>query len=183
MRSVPSVFERRTRSVGALIVGSLALRGAFLFLAGPHAGLTRDELAYHQIATNFAAGKGLYQTNNPFFPGQMLFAWQAPLYPFLLGMLYAVVGPSVVAGKLFGVLVSTITVYLTYDLARRVFAQGKDRAVAEPIGLAAGWLIAVYPGLLTNAHLLLSETLFTRWSWATRTPRTSRSATDRKSVV
>ena len=161
MRSVSPVFERRTRSVGVLIVGSLALRGAFLFLAGPHAALTGDELAYHQIATNFAAGEGLYQTNNPFFPGQALFAWQAPLYPFLLGMLYAVVGPSVVAGKLFGILVSTITVYLTYDLARRVFAQGKERAVAEPIGLAAGWMIAVYPGLLTNAHLLLSETLFT----------------------
>jgi hypothetical protein len=147
--------------VALLIVCSLSLRAAFLLLAGPRSALTGDELAYDQIAANFAAGRGLYQTNNPFFPGQTLFAWQAPLYPFLLGVLYLVVGHSVVAAKTLGVLVSTIAVYLTYDVARRVFAQGKERAVAEQIGFAAGWLIAVYPGLLTNAHLLLSETLFT----------------------
>jgi dolichyl-phosphate-mannose-protein mannosyltransferase len=161
VRSVSPAFESHTRSVALLIVCSLGLRAAFLILAGPRAALTGDELAYDQIAANFAAGRGLYQTNNPFFPGQMLFAWQAPLYPFLLGVLYLVVGHSVVAGKALGVLVSTIGVYLTYDLGRRVFGQGKERAVAERIGLAAGWLIAVYPGLLTNAHLLLSETLFT----------------------
>ena len=155
------VFERGPRSVGALIACSLALRATFLFLAGPRAALTGDELAYHQIATHFAAGEGLYQTNNPFFPGQVLHAWQAPLYPVLLGMLYAVVGPSVVAARVLGVLVSTVTVVLTYDLARRVFARGNERGVAEHMGLVAGGLVAVYPGLLTNAHLLLSETLFT----------------------
>ncbi len=148
-------------SAGLLVAGALALRVAFLLIAGPHAALTGDELAYHQIAGNVAAGRGLYQTNNPFFPGQTLYAWQPPLYPLLLGMLYAVFGSSVVLGKAFGILAGTALVYLTYDLARRAFAESTERVVAERIGLAAGWLIAAYPGLLTSAHLLLSETLFT----------------------
>jgi hypothetical protein len=147
--------------VAALVASALALRVVLFLLAGPHAALTGDELAYHQIAGNVASGRGLLQTDNPFFPGQVLYAWQAPLYPLLLGALYAVLGSSVALGKAFGILASTATVYLTYDLARRSFAESVERAVAERIGLAAGWLIAVYPGLLTSAHLLLSETLFT----------------------
>ncbi len=97
-------------SVVALVAGALAVRVAFFLLAGPHAALTGDELAYHQIAGNVAAGRGLLQTNNPFFPGQALYAWQAPLYPLLLGALYAVLGSSAALGKAFGILVITVAV-------------------------------------------------------------------------
>lgn len=145
------------RSVGALVLLALVLRVLFLILAGVNAPLTGDEPAYQQIAENFAAGRGLYQTNNPFFPAQVLYAWQAPLYPLALGILYRLAGVNPLVGKLFGVMVSAATVYVVYDLTRRVF--GGDARATRTAWLAA-FLVAIYPGLLTNAHLLLSETLF-----------------------
>jgi len=159
-----SEIENR-KAVVALLAFAFLLRVAFLFLAGVNAPLTGDEFAYQQIAENLAAGRGFFQTNNPFFPGQVLYAWQAPLYPLLLGALEKFVGGSVAAAKLFGILVSTATVYVVYDLTRRVFRAPLRENVAEEkrahhIALAAGLLVAIYPGFLTLAHLLLSEGLF-----------------------
>jgi 4-amino-4-deoxy-L-arabinose transferase-like glycosyltransferase len=143
---------------------ALALRLLFLWLAGLDAPLVGDELAYQQIAENLASGQGFVQTNNPFFPGERLYAWQAPLYPTSLGLLYVVFGVNILNAKLLGILVSTSTVYIVYDLARRVFRTAGEgihgAETAERIGLAAGLVAAIYPGLLTNAHLLLSETVF-----------------------
>lgn len=133
---------------------ALVLRLLFLLLAGVNAPLTGDELAYQQIAENVAAGRGFFQTNNPFFPGEALYAWQAPLYPLCLGLIYTALGANVLAAKAFGILVSTVTVYATYDLARNMFHDPRA-------ALVSGALVAIYPGLLTNSHLLLSETLFT----------------------
>lgn len=149
----------------ALLAGAILLRVAFLVLAGVNAPLTGDELAYQQIAENVAAGRGFFQTNNPFFPGQVLYAWQAPLYPLALGTLYALFGNHVLVAKLFGVIVSSATVYVVYDLTRRIFGSlflEKDhaRGSAERCALTAASFIAIYPGLLTHAHLLLSETLY-----------------------
>jgi 4-amino-4-deoxy-L-arabinose transferase-like glycosyltransferase len=160
--------SRISLSVVALIAFALVLRVAFLLLAGVHAPLTGDELAYQQIAENVAAGRGLYQTNNPFFPGQLLYAWQAPLYPLALGALYKIVGSNVLAAKWFGIVVSAATVYVVYDLTRRVFcaswvANEPDEKRARRIALAASFLVAIYPGFLTLAHLLLSEGLFIFW--------------------
>lgn len=148
-------------SLPVLLSCALMLRVAFLWLAGANAALTGDELAYHQIAMNVAAGHGLYQTNNPFFPGQVLYAWQAPLYPLALGLVYRFAGANVALARMCGVLVSTATVYVVYDLAKRVFRETTRGVSSERVGWAAGFLVAIYPGLLTNAHLLLSETLFT----------------------
>lgn len=144
-------------SILALVLFALVLRVVFLVLAGIHAPLTGDELAYQQIAENFAAGRGFYQTNNPFFPDRTLYAWQAPLYPLALGILYKLVGVHVLLAKLFGVIVSAATVYVVYSLALRVFA---GHPLAQRIAFLAAFLTAIYPGFLTNAHLLLSETLF-----------------------
>ncbi len=147
-------------SLAVILLLALALRLGFLVLAGVDAPLTGDELAYQQIAENVASGRGLFQTNNPFFPGETLYAWQAPLYPLLLGFLYEVSSSSPLTGKLATLLVSTATVYVVYDLARRVFRAAYPEASARRAGLGAALWVAVYPGLLTLAHLLLSETLF-----------------------
>lgn len=145
-----------------LLLLALLLRVGFLLLAGINAPLTGDELAYQQIAENFAHGLGLFQTNNPFFPGQILYSWQAPLYPLALGVLYKLIGVHILAAKFFGILISTAMVYVVYDLAYRVFRSTvKDEQQARRIAIVSGVLTAIYPGLLTNAHLLLSETFFT----------------------
>ncbi|MCC7160907.1 MAG: glycosyltransferase family 39 protein [Anaerolineae bacterium] len=140
------------------------LRVLFLVLADVNAPLTGDELAYQQIAENVLTGRGFFQDNNPFFPGQVLYAWQAPLYPLSLAVAYALFGNSLLVAKGMGIFISTATVYVTYDLARRVFAQTspteQDHVPARRIALVAAFLVALYPGFLTHAHLLLSETLF-----------------------
>jgi 4-amino-4-deoxy-L-arabinose transferase-like glycosyltransferase len=172
---------QRLADLKLLLVLALVLRLALLLLAGVNAPLTGDELAFQQIAVNVAAGRGFVQNNNPFFPGQLLYAWQAPLYPLSLAAVYLLFGTDPIIGKLFGVLLGVATVYLTFDLARRVFPNSPDghetRPSSGPLGCeqdlrlhrrgraGAAWLaalfVAIYPGLLTNAHLLLSETLFT----------------------
>lgn len=160
------VMRHRRLALGGVLLLALVLRVLFLVLAGVDAPPVGDELAYQQIAENFAAGRGLFQTNNPFFPGQSLYAWQAPLYPLLLGLLYSVLGQTLLLAKAFGILVSTATVYVTYALAFRVSRSMLPRSephsdtVRTPIALVAAFLVAIYPGLLTHAHLLLSETLF-----------------------
>jgi hypothetical protein len=159
-------FTRRS-SLVTLVLFAFLLRVGFLFLAGVNAPLTGDELAYQQIAENFAAGRGLYQTDNPFFPEQILYAWQAPLYPLALGVLYSLFGPNILAAKFLSVIVSTATVYVMYDLTRRIFHliflnadTRADTSRSTQCALLAALLFAIYPGFLTNAHLLLSETLF-----------------------
>ncbi|MBI4675332.1 MAG: glycosyltransferase family 39 protein [Chloroflexi bacterium] len=159
------ILYSRTWSIIALLAFAFVLRAAFLFLAGVNAPLTGDEFAYQQIAENLTAGRGFFQTNNPFFPGQVLYAWQAPLYPLLLGALYKFVGSNILVAKLLGIVVSTATVYVVYDLTRRVFRAPllenvTDETRAHNSAFVAGFLVAIYPGFLTLAHLLLSEGLF-----------------------
>lgn len=164
MRTLSSAV-RSPGSLAVLVVFALVLRIVFLLLAGVHEPLTGDEIAYQQLAEHFAAGQGLFQTNNPFFPGQVLYAWQAPLYPLALGVIYSLVGTDPLIGKLFGVIVSAATVFVMYDMSRRVaraafVADDAEDERAQLIAFGAAFLVAIYPGLLTNAHLLLSETLF-----------------------
>lgn len=136
-----------------MLLLALVLRLAFLLLGGINAPLTGDEVQYQQLAVNVASGRGFVQDNNPFFPGQTLYAWQAPLYPLALAVLYLLFGPHVLVAKLFGLALGVGMVWLAYDLARRIFSDAR----------AAWWaalFVAVYPGWLTTGHLLLSETLF-----------------------
>ena len=145
--------SRESSRLTTLLALALALRLLFLFLAGVDAPLSGDELAYQQIAAHVAEGHGFWQDNNPFFPYQVLYAWQAPLYPLSLAIIYLVFGQHLLLAKLFGILISTATVYLTYDVAARLFEDWRA-------AFASGLLLAIYPGFLTSAHLLLSETLF-----------------------
>ena len=181
---------QRLANLKFLLALSLVLRLAFLLLAGVNAPLVGDELAFQQIAVNVAAGRGFIQNNNPFFPGQVLYAWQAPLYPLSLAVLYFFLRPDPIFAKLFGLLIGVATVFLTFDLARRIFSPAIreaghslphlaasnsssppfEKGNPNPPSLRNGWsgrapwlaalFVAVYPGFLTSAHLLLSETLF-----------------------
>ncbi|MGE5141687.1 MAG: phospholipid carrier-dependent glycosyltransferase [Rudaea sp.] len=167
IRDVP--WRRTLFSLPVLLALALILRVIFLLLAGVRAPLAGDESQYQQIAENLAAGRGFIQNNNPFFPGQILYAWQAPLYPLLLGILYRLLSPDPLVGKLFGILLGVVTVAVVYDLARRIWrprgqtageSVGAAGSSGENVALLGGFAVAAYPGFLTNAHLLLSETLF-----------------------
>ncbi len=166
MRCISAVNRPLSWLVGVLLL-AFGLRVVFMLLAGVNAPLTGDELAYQQIAENVAAGRGFFQNNNPFFPGQILYAWQAPLYPLALGVLYKIFGVNILIAKLFGIVISTATVYVIYDLTfhvSRLMQANNEHSPHAPrsalLPFVAAFLIAIYPGFLTHAHLVLSETLF-----------------------
>ncbi|MBW7995588.1 MAG: hypothetical protein FVQ81_03230 [Candidatus Glassbacteria bacterium] len=79
--------------------------------------------------------------------------YQAPLYPYLLGALYALTGPNVLAAKLCQAVLGSATVMLTYLLGCRLFSR---RA-----GLIAAGLVAVTPIFPFYEIFLLRATLVT----------------------
>jgi 4-amino-4-deoxy-L-arabinose transferase-like glycosyltransferase len=78
-------------------------------------------------------------------------AWP-PGYPLLLAALYSVFGPSLLAAKVCNVLVGTGTVLLTYLIACELRR--------PTVGLVAAAILALFPGHVLFAPLILSEAFF-----------------------
>ena len=130
--------------VMALLAVALLWRVVFFLemYASPYAdNLTLDSQVYHEVALAAAAGEWSH--------GETFF--QAPLYPWVLGAIYSLVGPSQTLVKLFQILLSVASCWLIYRLANRVF----DRTVA----LVALAISAVYGMSLYFANELLVVTV------------------------
>ncbi len=116
----------------AVFLAAFALRAVYLFqsASGPAFWIpTVDAGIYHEIAARWAEGRGM----------SGLFFWQPFFYPFFLGLLYKVVGVSVLSAKVANILLGSLTCVLTRRLGRRVF------------GSVAGWtagMICVFYGPL-----------------------------------
>jgi len=100
-----------------------------------------DSQIYHEMAARIAAGDVI---------GHSTF-WQAPLYPYFLGVIYWIFGISITAAKLVQVLISAINCYLIFRLAANVF----DKRVAW---LAFG-IAAIYGPFIFFATELLAPVL------------------------
>ncbi|MBU1319010.1 MAG: tetratricopeptide repeat protein [candidate division Zixibacteria bacterium] len=100
-----------------------------------------DSQTYHEMAAQIAAGDVI---------GHSTF-WQAPLYPYFLGVLYWLFGVSITAAKLVQVLISAVNCYLIFRLAAKVL----DRRVAW---LAFG-IAAIYGPFIFFATELLAPVL------------------------
>lgn len=85
-----------------------------------------DAGVYHDAAVSFASGGPL--ADGPF--------WQPPLWPALLGVLYRIVGPSVLAAKLMLAMMAIGSCLLAGHLASRLFSPG--------VGTASGMMLALY---------------------------------------
>ncbi|MDH3214479.1 MAG: glycosyltransferase family 39 protein, partial [Myxococcales bacterium] len=100
-----------------------------------------DPRFYHEWALRIAGGD--WWGDGPFF--------MAPLYPYFLGSLYRVFGPSFLVPRLVHAVLGALTCVLVWRLAREFF----DRRVA----LLAGALTAVYSMLIFYEGSLLAENL------------------------
>jgi arylsulfatase A-like enzyme/4-amino-4-deoxy-L-arabinose transferase-like glycosyltransferase len=161
----------------AVVLVALLVRAVALVAA---AGLQPllDEQLYAQRAAALLDGRGFlgsYQSwvlhddglippaDLPQYPG----AWQPPGQSLFMAGVMALTGRSLFAVKAAQVLLGAVSVWLVYLLGRAW--QG------EREGLAAAWLVALYPNLIAFTHYLWSETLFTfllllgLW-WLTRRP-------------
>ncbi|UCC43042.1 MAG: glycosyltransferase family 39 protein [Candidatus Zixiibacteriota bacterium] len=105
--------------------------------------LTVDNYYHHNWARTIADGNFLGDTTY----------FRAPFYVFCLASVYALVGPSLMAARVFGLIVGLGSIYMTYKLGQRLF----DRR----IGLIAALVHALYPIALYFEAELLLDSLFT----------------------
>lgn len=142
MRGLPS-----TRWLAVALFGAaLLIRLVYLHQARAHplhdyVFALVDSLYYHRNALRIAQGELL--RDKPFF--------LAPLYPHLLGALYALFGPSLDAVRGFQALLGAASCVLLQQLGTRLFD--------ARVGLLAGLLLAVYPLQLFYTGLLLPTVL------------------------
>lgn len=96
-----------------------------------------DAEVYHEAAARLAATGSL--TDGAF--------WQPPFFPFLLGGVYTVFGPSMFAAKLFFAFVGAMSCTLVWAIGRRLFT--------PEVGFVAGCILVVYgPFVFFNTQLL-----------------------------
>lgn len=100
-----------------------------------------DARLHFDLAREIAAGDWL---------GQKIF-YYAPLYPYVVALVFSVCGATVLAVALFQVALSVVEVGVIMSLARRVFGHG--------VGLIAGMLAASYGPFVFYTGFLLKETL------------------------
>jgi tetratricopeptide (TPR) repeat protein len=100
--------------------------------------LDLDTKFYDSWARRIAAGD--WVGHDVFFMG--------PLYPYFLGLVYKIFGPSLLAAKLVQSLVGALTAGVVYLLGREVFGAA--------VGVVAGLLAALYiPFIFTDTLILL----------------------------
>ena len=137
------------RTLAYLAIGAVAVRIVYLIALARDYGPRSDANHYQAIASAFAHGNGISAP----FPFTYLHptAFRPPLYPALLGALYWVTGVHVGAGQLLNVALGALVVVLAAVLAARIAGRRG--------GVAAGVVVAIYPPLLANDVVLLSEPL------------------------
>lgn len=140
--------QARSPWPGTILIAlvALALRAGYLYY---YSGLpdwnwlTVDNWYHHNWAGTIADGDLLGGTTY----------FRAPLYVWLLGLLYAVFGASIWVARLFGLALGVVAPLLTRRLAERVYSPSA--------GLIAGLLHACYPVAIYFDLELLLDPLFT----------------------
>jgi hypothetical protein len=137
------------RTLAFLAVGAIGVR--LLYLVGFARDYTprRDADHYQAIASAFSNGDGIAAP----FPFTYLHptAFRPPLYPAFLGAFYWVTGDHVGVGQLLNVALGAAVVVLAAMLGAHIAGYRG--------GVAAGVAVGVYPPILANDVVLLSEPL------------------------
>jgi len=132
-------------ALAAIVAGALALRLWNVSELAAHdpffARPSVDELMYHEWAQEIAAGD---------WRGDQVFL-NGPLYPYLLGGLYALVGPSVYAARAGQALIGALSCVLTWWVGRRRFSPA--------VGLGAAALVAASRMLIFYDSVLVADAL------------------------
>lgn len=141
-----SPFARRLLAVALL---GLAARVAYGLITKDASGFTGDALWYHQVANNLADGHG-YAV--PFRGDDTVpTAFHLPLFPTVLAAFSLLGLDSETAHMVVGCALGALTVALVGVIARRLDG--------DAAGLASALIAALYPGLVMNDSVLLSESL------------------------
>lgn len=159
----------RWRSLLIVIVVGAVARVLYALLVVPDYLPNSDAFQYQDIARNINAGQG-FSTAYPWIQSGPT-AFRPPLYPYLLAFATRGFDDSVAVGQALNLALGLVVIALTWFLARRL---GGPRAA-----LVAGLAVALYPPLIANDVVLLTEPLSLalllgsiltlldrRWIWA-----------------
>jgi hypothetical protein len=137
------------KSLAFLAVGAVVVRLAYLVAFARDYTPRSDADHYQAIASAFANGDGISAP----FPFTYLHptAFRPPLYPALLGTVYWITGVHVGVGQLLNVALGATVVVLAAMLGAQI--------AGYRAGVAAGIAVGVYPPILANDVVLLSEPL------------------------
>lgn len=132
-----------------LVVVAAVVRLLWWLVLTPHYVPDADDAQYLELARNLADGKGFALQ----YPGLEVHdtAFRPPAYPALLALVGWIFGPAIVVGRLLNVALGVAVVLLGAQYGRRAFG--------PRVGLLVGLLLAVYPPLVANDVVLLSEPL------------------------
>ncbi len=124
-----------------ILLGALLLRLLYVndMVRSPYFGAPfLDEMYHYTWAQSIAQGQLVGE--KPFF--------RAPLYAYLLGVLFSIAGPNLLLPKLLQHLLGSLAAVIVYFLARRAFQR-------QAVGLLAGILAACYaPFIFFEGELL-----------------------------
>ena len=137
------------RTLAFLAVGAVAVRLAYLAAFARDYAPRRDANHYRAIAKAVADGDGIAGIFP--FTYQHPTAFRPPLYPALLGVFSWVTGGSVGVGQLVNVALGMVVVVLAAVLGAHIAGYRG--------GVAAGIAVGLYPPILANDVVLLSEPL------------------------
>lgn len=137
------------RTLASLALGAVAVRLGYLVAFARDYRPRSDANHYQAIASSVARGDGISAR----FPFTYVHptAFRPPLYPALLGAFYWVTGVHVGVGQLVNVALGAAVVVLAASLGAHIAGYRG--------GVAAGIVVGVYPPLLANDVVLLSEPL------------------------
>jgi 4-amino-4-deoxy-L-arabinose transferase-like glycosyltransferase len=134
---------------GAIVFLALVLRLGVIAADSDYVP-AHDAFDYDRHGRSIAAGEGFPESGYVEEGGAS--ALRPPVYPYVLGAVYAVSGDSVDAGRIVGAAFGTAAVLLLYLLVLRIW--GRRTA------LVAAFAAAVFPSLVLLSRDLLSEQLF-----------------------
>lgn len=146
--SVTSWLAARRELLIVLAV-ALAARVLYWLLITPSYVPESDAAQYQDLARYILRGEGYSQLFPQLYPHPT--AFRPPGYPYLLAGTIKVFGDNVVSGRILSLVCGLVTVALVYLLTRHL-APGRAAIVA---GLA----VALYPPLIANDTMLLTESL------------------------
>lgn len=144
--------EARARTILiAILVLALAIRLGTILATTDYEPVF-DSGDYVRHAQSIAAGDGF--PDSIFTSSESPSAFRPPLYPYLLGGVYAVFGDGAgeTAGRIVGALLGVLVVYLVFLIGRAIWG--------IRVGLWAAALAAVLPPLAFLNEALISEPLF-----------------------
>lgn len=154
---MPSRVDRASRFAGWSVAALAIVMHWVWALCSPTQPFS-DFLRYFEVASEFAATGNLDHQGRPYI-------FQPPAWPFLLGVLFKLTGPSVLAGKMLNAALSSGSVLMLWSLLLRFARPGWLRVLAFGcVALCPLWI--GFTGVLGTESLSAFLMVATVWALA-----------------